>query len=210
LRVERVWVTRIPTARLVLEPVTATNAAVLWRLMQSAHLRDYQDVPRYTRDEFARRVATRPKRFDSRATGRFEWLVISLASNEPIGWISLRVGDHARGNAEIGYSILAPHRNAGFATEAARALVADAFETTELRQVDACCVPENLGSRRLLAKIGFSEARVQRNGAVVRGKPVDIVIYEMTRAHWEESARSSAGQGESRNSIVIPASGNPK
>ncbi|MBD5635623.1 MAG: hypothetical protein IAI49_14195 [Candidatus Eremiobacteraeota bacterium] len=62
---------RIVTARLVLEPVTTENAATLWKIMQSGGLREYQDVPRHTRDEFARRVASRPKHFDSRAIGRF-------------------------------------------------------------------------------------------------------------------------------------------
>jgi RimJ/RimL family protein N-acetyltransferase len=175
---------------LLLEPVTALNAAVLWRLMQSAHLREYQDVPRYTRDEFVRRVAARPKRFDSRATGRFEWLVVLTTTKEAIGWISLRVGDHSRGSAEIGYSILSGYRCGGYATEAARGLVGDAFEATDLRQIDACCVPENRGSRKLLATLGFIEARTQRNGAVVRGKPVDIVIYEMTRDSWPNAAPS--------------------
>jgi len=177
-------VRRVVTPRLLLEPVTALNAAVLWRLMQSAHLREYQDVPRYTRDEFVRRVAARPKRFDSRATGRFEWLIILGTTKEAIGWISLRVGDHSRGAAEIGYSILSGYRCGGYATEAARGLVADAFEATDLRQIDACCVPENRASRKLLGTLGFNEARTQRNGAVVRGKAVDIVIYEMTRDHW--------------------------
>jgi len=171
-----------------LEPVTPQNAALLWRLMQSAHLREFQDVPRYTREEFERRVAARPKNFDSVAMGRFEWLMILADGRQAIGWVSLRVGDHARGTAELAYSVLAPYRGAGYATEAARAIVAFAFEQSDLRMVEACCVPANLGSRRLLARIGFGEVRVQRNGAIVRGRPVDIVIFELTRAHWKEAA----------------------
>lgn len=177
--------TRIETARLVLEPVTPANAMVLWRVMQGAHLREYQDVPRHTRDEFARRVAARAKAFDSHAVGRFEWLVVTRDSQQAIGWVSLRVGDGGRGTAEIGYSILASHRGTGYASEAARAVVDHAFERSDLRQIDACCVPTNAASRRLLASIGFSEVRVQRNGAIVRGRPVDVVIFELRRDPWE-------------------------
>ncbi len=179
---------RIETTRLVLEPVTPANAMMLWRIMQSAHLREYQDVPRHTRDEFQRRVEARPKQFDSRALGRFEWLVVARESNQAIGWVSLRVGDGGRGTAEIGYSILATHRGTGYASEASRAVVDFAFERSDLRQVDACCVPANAASRRLLARIGFHEVRVQRNGAIVRGRPVDIVIFELQREVWEKSA----------------------
>ena len=175
---------RVDTERLVLEPVTAANAMTLWRIMQSAHLREYQDVPRHTKDEFARRVDARPKSFDSRNIGRFEWLVVARDSQQAIGWISLRVGDGGRGTAEIGYSIVATHRGSGFASEAARAIVDYAFQESDIHQLDACCVPANAASRRLLARAGFSEIRVQRSGAIVRGKPVDIVIFELHRDVW--------------------------
>ena len=175
---------RLETERLILDPVTPANAMVLWRIMQSAHLREFQDVPRHTRDEFARRVAGRPKNFDSRAAGRFEWLLVERESQQGIGWMSLRVGEGGRGAAEIGYSIVATHRSSGFASEAAHAVVDYAFEDSDLTQLDACCVPANAASRRLLARIGFEEVRVQKNGAIVRGAPVDIVLFELTRDRW--------------------------
>jgi RimJ/RimL family protein N-acetyltransferase len=178
-------VKRLTTERLVLDPVTVENAPALWKIMQSGGLREYQDVPRNTREEFVRRVASRPKRFDSYAIGRFEWLVILREGDVAVGWVSLRVGDHARGSAEIGYSLLAAHRGRGYASEAARAIVEDAFATSELRQIEACCVPANAASRRLLAGIGFDETRVQKNGAIVRGRPVDIVLFELSRERYE-------------------------
>lgn len=175
---------RLETERLILDPVTPANAMVLWRIMQSAHLREFQDVPRHTRDEFARRVSARPKRFDSRAIGRFEWLLVERESNQGLGWLSLRVGDGGRGTAEIGYSIVATHRGKGFASEASLAVVDFAFEESDLRQLEACCVPANAASRRLLARIGFTEIKVQKSGAIVRGAPVDIVLFELTRDAW--------------------------
>ncbi len=176
---------RLTTERLVLDPVTVENAPTLWKIMQSGGLREFQDVPRNTREEFVRRVASRPKRFDSYAIGRFEWLVILREGDVAVGWVSLRVGDHARGSAEIGYSLLAAHRGRGYASEAARAIVDDAFATSELRQIEACCVPANVASRALLAGIGFDETRVQKNGAIVRGRPVDIVLFELSRERYE-------------------------
>jgi RimJ/RimL family protein N-acetyltransferase len=193
-------VKRLTTPRLVLEPVTPLNAAVLWRIMQSAHLREFQDVPRYTREEFERRVAARPKQFDSIAMGRFEWLMILAGSRQAIGWVSLRVGDHSRGTAELAYSVVAAYRVAGYATEAARAVVAFAFEQSDLRMVEACCVPANHASRRLLTRLGFEEVRVQRNGAIVRGRPVDIVIFEQTRAQWKDGAGGAPAGKEKRRS----------
>jgi RimJ/RimL family protein N-acetyltransferase len=175
--------TRLSTRRLTLEPVDEGNAATLWRVMQSAHLREFQDVPRLTRDDFVRRVEARPRRFDGRAVGRFEWLIFLRAGGGAIGWVSLRVGESAPGAAEIGYTLLADARGKGYAGEAARALVDTAF-ATGLAQVDACCLPANTPSRRLLEAIGFTHVRLQRSGAVVRGRPVDICVYRLAREAW--------------------------
>jgi RimJ/RimL family protein N-acetyltransferase len=199
-------VTAIRTARLTLEPVTPKNAVQLWQIMQSTGLREFQDVPRFTRTEFEKRVAMRPKRFDGRALGRFEWLIVPK-DGLAVGWISLRVGDQGRGVAELGYSVLTSHRRRGFAGEASEALVAAAFAQTDLIQIDACCVPANVGSKHLLHRLGFEEARLQRNGAIVRGRPVDILIFEMTRERWLLLRGAQVG---SENSIVMPASAKPK
>jgi ribosomal-protein-alanine N-acetyltransferase len=200
-------VTIIRTRRLLLDPVTPRSAIVLWRIMQSAHLREFQDVPRYTREEFARRVASRPTRLDGRAVGRFEWLIREAATEVPIGWISLRVGDHARGVAEIGYSVLAPHRGSGYASEAALAIVDAAFERAGLRRVDACCVPANEASRRLLVRLGFAEPKIQRAGAIVRGRPVDVLVFELTRERWSGLRGERA---EPQEPLVLRSPAKPK
>lgn len=185
----------LSTARLRLDPVSTRNAPVLWRVMQSDDLRRYQDVPQLSREDFARRVASRPKTFDGATVGRFEWL-IRLGEGGPVGWVSLRVGENAPGTAEVGYSLIVEARGQGFAAEAVAAVVASAF-TTGLDQVDACCVPENLASRRLLDTLGFTYVRTQSNGAVVGGKAVDICMYRLPRREWLK--RDGAAPGASRS-----------
>lgn len=177
----------VETERLTLEAVSTENAPALWRVMQRPHLRDFQDVPRVSCEEFVRRVATRPHRFDGRASGRFEWIVRVREPVEPIGWVSLRVGEGQKRSAEIGYSLLLGARGKGYAREAVRAVMTVAFESTDLARVEACCVPTNAPSRKLLGTLGFDELRTQTRGAVVRGQAVDIVIYELTRARWKEN-----------------------
>ncbi len=181
---------RIATERLILEPITTANAVTLWRIMQSAHLREYQDIPRHAREEFERRVAARPKRLDARSIGRFEWLIVVASTHQAIGWVSVRVAERAGNSAELGYSLLAGYRGSGYAGEAVRALVDNVFETTNLRHLEACCLPANTPSRKLLARAGFAELRIQPNGAMVRGRPVDIVCFELTRPIWSERKAS--------------------
>jgi ribosomal-protein-alanine N-acetyltransferase len=56
---------------------------------------------------------------------------------------------------EIGWAIGRPHQGRGYATEAARALVAYAFETLRCHRVIATCQPENPASWRVMEKLGM-------------------------------------------------------
>jgi RimJ/RimL family protein N-acetyltransferase len=69
------------------------------------------------------------------------------------------------GSVEIGYSVLPPHRNKGYTTEAVQALVNWAFEHPEVTRVIAEARPGNSASVRVLQKVGFTESGpgLQRN-----------------------------------------------
>ena len=60
-----------------------------------------------------------------------------------------------RGTREIGWAIGRPHQRRGYATEAARALLAHAFETLRCHRVVATCQPENVASWRVMEKLGM-------------------------------------------------------
>ena len=181
------------TRRLTLLPVTARNARDLWRVLNAPDLRKYQDIPRIPAEDFERQVRSRPRALDGRSTGRFEWLLQTVA--EPvraIGWISLRVNDRSPHIGEIGYSLIEEARGFGFATEALTATIGEAFAAGELEEMQACCVPKNLPSRAVLNRTGFSEERTIRGGAVIRGRHVDVVLYRLTRADWRRATAQPA------------------
>jgi RimJ/RimL family protein N-acetyltransferase len=173
---------KLLTSRLDLLPVDDDNARRLWRVLQQPNLRDYQDIPRVPLEEFERQVRTRPKRLAPDAIGRFEWLMHERQSSAEIGWVSVRINDRTRNHAELGYSLLNSARHKGYATEALRALIDEIFEQTELAELHACTVPENLPSRRVLERLAFMESRLLHGGALVRNRRVDIVLYVYTRA----------------------------
>lgn len=186
----------IYTERLVLEPVDVRNARELWRILGMPDLRRYQDIPRVRAEEFERQVRTRPRGLHPKATGRFEWLVRRGDPLESIGWISLRVNDRTPDVGEIGYSLVETARGHGYASEALGAVVDEAFLTTELGELQACCVPENAASRSVLDRTGFHEVRLLRSGAMIRGRHVDVLLYALHRGEWSRAQRSEiAGAG---------------
>ncbi len=186
----------IRTERLRLEPATAENADLLWRVLQEPDLREYQDLPDVDVAQFRRMVAARPSELQSGISGRFEWLLYLEGVHAPVGWASLRVAERASSAGEIGYSVLREYRGRGIATEAVLAVVEEAFAKLALRRLRAYCVPENLASRRVLEAAGFRADGVLPHGATVRGRPVDVVGYVRER-----------GVDSSGQTIEMPASG---
>jgi RimJ/RimL family protein N-acetyltransferase len=80
--------------------------------------------------------------------------VLVVASGELIGhmvfhpWVAPRTH-------EIGWVFGTRHHRQGYATEAARSLLACAFEGLGCRRVIATCQPENVASWRVMEKLGM-------------------------------------------------------
>jgi ribosomal-protein-alanine N-acetyltransferase len=93
-------------------------------------------------------------------------------------------------NAEMGYWIARPFSGKGLMTEAATAATRWAFETLGLHKVNVVCFEENVGSRRVIEKVGFrflcrAEEDVWRDGrwhAQLR--------YELVSSEWADSTRT--------------------
>jgi [ribosomal protein S5]-alanine N-acetyltransferase len=83
------------------------------------------------------------------------------------------------GETELGYSFRREQWGKGYATEAVRELVRWIFETTDLDHIIAFAAVENIGSRKILEKIGMSFTDI---------RPVNTVphaFYKLARAETE-------------------------
>jgi len=122
---------------------------------------------------------------DRRHGGGQMWAVVEKQGDAVIGSIGLDLFEDRRA-AELGY-IFAPWRwGRGYATEAARAVVAFAFETLGLDAVHSHAAVANRASCRVLAKAGL-----RRIGNVTfavlpeRGGSMIGECYRLTRREWQ-------------------------
>ena len=83
-------------------------------------------------------------------------------SNQCIGRVYIHSKPELNGDVEIGYGINEDHRNKGYATEAARAVVKFAFEEAGQDILVAIVKPENISSRRVIEKLGFTNCGIRR------------------------------------------------
>ena len=124
-------------------------------------------VPEGWPDEELQRLleAHEPRlRRDPSLLGLGPWVVI--AAGEVVGSAGFVGRPNERGEVELGYGILGGHRNRGYATEAARALVAWALAQPNVQQVVARSELSNDASNRVLEKLGLT--RVRAEGGVAR------------------------------------------
>lgn len=91
--------------------------------------------------------------------GRFGiWAIVEIAGGSVIGDIGFLGPQDAEGSIEVGYSVVPSRRRRGYASEAASALIAWAFERLRPPAILATTKPDNLASLRMLARLGFAPA----------------------------------------------------
>lgn len=84
------------------------------------------------------------------------WLITHRGDGTVIGDCGWRGGPDVNGDVEIGYGLAAPSRGQGLGTEAIRGLT-DWIQTQPgVRRVVAEVLEDNVASRRLLERLGFT------------------------------------------------------
>jgi ribosomal-protein-alanine N-acetyltransferase len=102
-----------------------------------------------------------------------------------IGGLNLRFNFEHR-SAELGYSVARNCWGKGIGTEAARAVIDAAFSTHgDLNRVCARADTANVGSQRVMEKVGMTKEGILRLNRVERGEAFDEVWFSILRNEWE-------------------------
>jgi len=142
---------RLATERLELRPLPAEAAAALPDDRETAsRLAGAALAPDWPAQEL-RDVLPR----QTRAATFGIWVMIERETTTIVGDVGFHGPPDEAGTVEIGYSVVADRRRRGYATEAARAMVAWALAQPGVREVVAGCERTNDASIRTLERLGF-------------------------------------------------------
>jgi RimJ/RimL family protein N-acetyltransferase len=109
-----------------------------------------------------------------------------------VGTVALTtVGNPEDASAELGYWIGVPYWNKGFATEAARALLAFGFRARGFHRIAAMHFAENTASGRVMQKLGMLREGVLRHAAYKEDQWRDLVVYSLLENEWNAQNRRS-------------------
>ena len=173
-------------------------------LLRPFTLDDVGDVLEYTNDpEWARYQVNIPLLPYSRKDAETlvamfsdpaKWVKIGMLQmfaiefeRKVIGEIHLNQRDEDRQNerVELVYSLSRQHWGKGLMTEAARAVMNWAFNTYSFNRMFACCDPRNIGSRRVLEKLGMKREGQLRSHLKWNDEFRDQQYYGILRAEWK-------------------------
>lgn len=116
----------------------------------------------------------------------FQLAVTRAPGDEVIGGIRLGVETGPwRREASFGYVLRRDQWGQGFMTEAARLLLTFAFAELGLHRVWATCGTENIGSIRVLEKIGMRREGQLRSHMNIRGRWRDSYLYAILEDEWK-------------------------
>jgi RimJ/RimL family protein N-acetyltransferase len=110
-----------------------------------------------------------------------------LSTGRLIGNVGLHHFFEQNRRCEIGYALASKHWGQGYATEALRAAIRYGFDALNLNRIEADIDPRNIGSGRVLEKLGFRKEGFMPERWIVFGEFADTVNYGLLKRYWDEA-----------------------
>ncbi len=165
------------TQRLIIRPFKDSDAETIFRMRSDPDVMRFISFTQSTLAEAEQWMEKLSSKFDSEGIG---YLALEeKGTGEVVGWCGLwRVPE--TWEIEVGYGIAKSRWGYGFATEAAREMVAYGFRVLDLEYIVAVAFPENSASINVMKKIGMTYVTT----GTFYGK--ELVQYSIPRERWEE------------------------
>jgi ribosomal-protein-alanine N-acetyltransferase len=187
----------LTTERLILREFSASDwPAVLAYQSNPLYLRYYEWTARTPQEvrEFVQMFLAQQQEDPRR---KFQLAVVLKATGQLIGNCGIRMQSADAHQADIGYELDPQHWGQGHATEAARAVVQFGFTRFRLHRIWSWCIADNVGSARVLEKLGMRQEGRLRENDYFKGRWRDTLLYAILDYEWQAQQHvSGSGSGE--------------
>jgi RimJ/RimL family protein N-acetyltransferase len=106
--------------------------------------------------------------------------------DEVVGWVGTHLPDARARVAHVRYYVLPEYQSQGYASEAARLLVAYVFNELNAHSVRAEVQADNPASERVLEKLGFQQEGRKRAAYYKEGEYKDIAIWSVFEDEFDQ------------------------
>ena len=174
----------IETERLLLRKITLDDAADIFEYASDPEVSIFMSwEPHQSIQETYDYLARAMRRYDEHNPG--PWAIVHKRDAKMIGTCSYSSWARAHHCAEVGYVLNRRYWGQGYMAEAVRAIIAFGFRELGMNRIQARCDVPNIGSARVMEKVGMSFEGVLRQQLFEKGTFRDIKIYSILRSEWE-------------------------
>jgi ribosomal-protein-alanine N-acetyltransferase len=176
------------TERLILRDFRPDDLAAVHEYGSDPEVARYMDWGPNTPEVSAAFLEQTLKVQGERLPGVLNLAVEVVADRRMIGATRFEVKDERNRTADLGYSIHRAYWGRGLVTEATRELLRIAFEVMDLHRVFATCDARNVGSYRVMEKVGMRREGVLRKGTLRKDGWRDTLLYAILAEDWRASS----------------------
>jgi len=120
----------------------------------------------------------------------YRWAIIESDTNTCIGQIAIFLIDHKNHFCEIEYCIGSLFQKRGYCSEAVRVVIDYAFKKINIHKMQVCHKENNMASKGVIEKCGFTYEGMMRDYFFIDGGYVSRLSYSMLRSEWEKQTAS--------------------
>ena len=172
--------TYIETERLILRRLKTSDAQGMFELDSDPEVLKYLgNKPLTSIKQSEEIIKNVHKQYENNGLGR--WAIIEKNTNEFIGWTGLKYEEIVRKEFnyyDLGYRLKKKFWGKGIATETAIISLNFGFNDLGLKKICATAHIENLGSNKVLQKMGFNFIEI------IQIDKESCNWYELTNLHW--------------------------
>lgn len=176
------------TERLILRPFVLDDASEVQRLAGDREVAETTLRVPHPYPDGAAEVWIRESALAWESGKGASFAITDAASGALFGTIGL-VLTPEYAQAELGYWIGLEYWNRGLCTEAGRAILDLAFTTLLLHRVQAHYLTRNVGSGRVMQKLGMSFEGIHRDAMRKLDRFEDIAVYAILEDDWRSNTR---------------------
>jgi RimJ/RimL family protein N-acetyltransferase len=122
---------------------------------------------------------------------KYQLAVTLRSAQQLIGTCGIRMASADAHEGDIGYELSPKHWGQGHATEAAQAIVRFGFTELGLHRIWSWCIADNVGSARVLERLGMRREGRLRDKEHFKGRWWDMLLFAILDHEW----RSQQGVG---------------
>jgi RimJ/RimL family protein N-acetyltransferase len=119
----------------------------------------------------------------------FQLAVTLKSGGQLIGNCGVRLKEPGAHEGDIGYELAPEYWGQGYATEAARAIVAFGFTQLKLHRIWSWCSADNVGAARVLQKLGMQAEGRLRENEYFKDRWWDTLLFGILAHEWEAFGR---------------------